>query len=94
TLVIVGGDGGGRWTGGFFRQILRAPVLSVFTGQKLRPLTSKERSEDLNALAELIEAGAVTPVVDSTYALVDAPEAVRELERGHARGKVVVTVQT
>ncbi|HEX9121802.1 MAG TPA: NAD(P)-dependent alcohol dehydrogenase, partial [Actinomycetota bacterium] len=47
TLVIVGGDGGGRWTGGFFRQILRAPVLSVFTGQKLRPLTSKERSEDL-----------------------------------------------
>jgi NADPH:quinone reductase-like Zn-dependent oxidoreductase len=93
TLVIVGGEGGGRWTGGFFRQILRAPLLSLVTRQKLRPLTSKERREDLHALAEMIEAGTVTPVVGTTYPLVEAPEAVRELERGHARGKVVVTVQ-
>jgi NADPH:quinone reductase-like Zn-dependent oxidoreductase len=93
TLVIVGGDGGGRWTGGFFRQILRAPLLSLVTRQKLRPLTSKERREDLQALAEMIEAGMVTPVVGRTWPLVDAPEAVRELERGHARGKVVVVVR-
>jgi NADPH:quinone reductase-like Zn-dependent oxidoreductase len=94
ALVIVGGEGGGRWTGGFSRQILWAPLLSLVTWQKLRPLTSKEPREDLQALAEMIEAGTVTPVVGRTYPLVDAPEAVRELERGHARGKVVVVVRT
>ena len=94
TLVIVGGDGGGRWTGGFFRQILRAPLLSLVTRQKLRPLTAKERREDLQALAEMIEAGMVTPVVGMTCPLVDAPQAVRELERGHARGKIVVVERT
>jgi NADPH:quinone reductase-like Zn-dependent oxidoreductase len=94
TLVIVGGDGGGRWTGGFFRQILRAPLLSLVTRLKLRPLTSKERRQDLQALAEMIEAGKVTPVVGRTWPLADASEAVRELERGHARGKVVVVVRT
>jgi NADPH:quinone reductase-like Zn-dependent oxidoreductase len=94
TLVIVGGDGGGPWTGGFFRQILRAPLLSLVTRQRLRPLTSKERREDLQVLAEMIEAGTVTPVVGRTYPLADAPQAVRELERGHARGKLVVIVRT
>jgi NADPH:quinone reductase-like Zn-dependent oxidoreductase len=93
TLVIVGGDGGGRWTGGFFRQILRAPLVSLFTRQKLRPVVSKERGGDLLALAELIEAGKVTPVVGRTCPLVDAAEAVREIEGGHARGKVVVVVR-
>jgi NADPH:quinone reductase-like Zn-dependent oxidoreductase len=94
TLAIVGGDGGGRWNGGFFRQILRAPLVSLVTRQRLRPVTSKERRDDLQVLAEMIEAGTVTPVVGRTYPLVDAPEAVRELERGHARGKIVVTVRT
>jgi NADPH:quinone reductase-like Zn-dependent oxidoreductase len=56
TLVIVGGEGGGRWHGGFDRQILRAPILSVFTRQRLRPLTAEERSADLDALTELIAA--------------------------------------
>ncbi len=92
TLVIVGGEGGGRLTGGFFRQILRAPLLSLFVGQKLYPLTSTEGLDDLRALAELIEAGQLTPVVGSTYPLTDAAEAVRQLERGHVRGKIVVTV--
>ena len=92
TLAIVGGEGGGKWTAGFFRQILRAPILSLFTGQKLRPVVSTENLEDLQALSELIEAGTVTPVVGKTYPLVDAAEAIRELERGHARGKIVVTV--
>jgi NADPH:quinone reductase-like Zn-dependent oxidoreductase len=49
ALVIVGGDGGGRWTGGFFRGMLRAPLLSPFVGQKLRGLISKERQEDPSA---------------------------------------------
>jgi NADPH:quinone reductase-like Zn-dependent oxidoreductase len=92
TLAIVGGDGGGAFTGGFFRQMLRAPVLSLFSGQRLRPVVSKELKEDLQALRELIEAGKVTPVVGRTYPLNDAAEAVRELERGHARGKIVITV--
>ena len=92
TLVIVGGDGGGRWTGGFFRGVLRAPLLSLFVGQRLVGLATKERKEDLLALAELIEAGKVTPVLDRTYPLIEAAEAIRYLERGHPRGKVVITV--
>ena len=92
TLMIVGGDGGGRWTGGFFRQLLRAPVLSLVVGQRLRPVVSVENRADLVALTELVEAGSVTPVVGATYALADAAEAVRQLENGHAQGKIVVTV--
>lgn len=92
TLAIVGGDGGGAWTGGFGRQIVRAPLLSLVSRQRLRPVVSKERRDDLLELARLIDAGSVTPVVGRTYPLVDAAEAVRELERGHARGKIVVSV--
>lgn len=94
TLAIVGGDGGGRWTGGFFRQILRAPLLSLTTSQRLRPVVSSERLEDLMELARLLEEGSCTPVVGRTYPLVEAPDAVRELERGHAGGKLVISVVT
>jgi NADPH:quinone reductase-like Zn-dependent oxidoreductase len=92
TLVIVGGEGGGRWLGGFDRQILRAPLLSALVRQRLRPLVSKERSKDLLVLKELIEAGKITPVIDRTYPLSEAPQAIRYLEEGHAGGKVVVRV--
>lgn len=92
TLVIVGGDGGGRWTGGFLRGVLRAPLLSPLVGQRLRGVTSKERAEDLRVLSELIEAGKVTPVIDRTYPLIEAPEAIRYLGEGHPRGKIVITV--
>ena len=92
TLVIVGGDGGGSWTGGFFRGMLRAPVLSMFVGQRMRGLTSRENRKDLQALRELIESGKVTPVVDRTYSLVEAPDAIRYLEQGHPRGKVVIVI--
>ena len=92
SLAIVGGDGGGSWTGGFGRQIVRAPLLSLFVGQRLRPVVATETQADLDALRELIEAGSVTPVVDRTFALNEAADAVRYLERGHAAGKVVVTV--
>jgi NADPH:quinone reductase-like Zn-dependent oxidoreductase len=91
-LVIVGGEGGGRWSGGFERQLLRAPLLSLFVGQKLRALSTKERKEDLQVLRELIEAGKVTPVIDRTYPLGEVPEAVRYWGQGHARGKVVISV--
>ena len=92
TLVIVGGEGGGRWFGGFQRQILWAPMLSLFVSQKLRPLISIERKEDLQFLKELIEAGKVTPVIDRTYPLSEVPDAIRYLAESHARGKVVITV--
>jgi NADPH:quinone reductase-like Zn-dependent oxidoreductase len=92
TLVVVGGEGGGRWLGGFDRQIVRAPLLSLVVTQTLRPLFFKENSDDLAALTELIEAGKVTPVIDRIYALSEAPEAIRYLAQGHPRGKVVITV--
>jgi NADPH:quinone reductase-like Zn-dependent oxidoreductase len=91
TLVIVGGEGGGRWMGGFLRN-LRAPVVSRFVGQRLRMLVSKERPEDLQTLRELIEAGKLTPLIGRTYPLGEAPEAMRALEAGNTRGKVAITV--
>ena len=91
TLVIVGGEGGGKWLGGIDRQ-LRAHVLSPFVRQKLGTWISKERKEDLDALRELLEAGKVTPVVDRTFPLSEVPAAIRYLRDGRARGKVVITV--
>jgi NADPH:quinone reductase-like Zn-dependent oxidoreductase len=91
TLVIVGGEGGGRWLGGIDRQ-LRAHMLSPFVSQKLGTFVSTSKGEDLVALKELIEAGKVTPVIGQTYPLSEVPEAFRRLEKGHARGKVVITV--
>ena len=92
TLAIVGGEGGGRWFGGFDRQMLRAPVLLLFSRQRLRPVVAKERPEGLEYLTRLIEEGKVTPVIDRTFPLREAPEAVRYLAQGHPAGKVVVTV--
>jgi len=91
TLVIVGGEGGGRWLGGTDRQI-RALVLSPFVSQKLGTFVNKENHEDMLVLKELIESGKVTPVIDRTYPLSEVPGAIRYLEEGHARGKVVIAV--
>ncbi len=91
TLVIVGGEGGGRWFGGIDRQ-LRASMLSPFLSQKLGTFVAKANGEDLVVLKDLIEAGKVTPVIDKTYPLSEVPEAIRHLEEGHARGKVVITL--
>jgi NADPH:quinone reductase-like Zn-dependent oxidoreductase len=90
TLVIVGSEGGGRWFGGFGRN-LRAQLLSPFVSQRLGLFASKEKGEDLVALKELIEAGKVTPVIDRAYPLGEVAEAIRHLEEGHARGKLVIT---
>jgi NADPH:quinone reductase-like Zn-dependent oxidoreductase len=90
TLAIVGGEGGGRWTGGFGRQ-LRAALLSPFVGQRLRPVSSVEREGDLLVLKEAIEAGKVTPVITTTYPLDEAAQALRDADEGHGRGKIVIT---
>jgi NADPH:quinone reductase-like Zn-dependent oxidoreductase len=91
TLVIVGGEGGGKWLGGLQRQ-LWATMLSPFVGQKLGTFVNKENHEDLLVLKELIESGKVTPVIDRTFPLSEVPEAIRYLEGGHAKGKVLITV--
>ena len=91
-LVIVGGEGGDPFFGGIDRQ-LRAQLLSLFVGQKMRGVMSSEGRQDLRDLRELIEAGHVTPVVERSFPLAEAPEAIRHLRSGQARGKVVITVQ-
>jgi NADPH:quinone reductase-like Zn-dependent oxidoreductase len=89
TLVIVGGEGGGRWTGGIHRQ-LAATVLSPFVRQRLGTFIANENRTDLDALRELIETGAVTPAVDRVVALDQVPAAIRDLTGGHVRGKIAV----
>jgi len=88
TLVIVGGDG--KWFG-VGRQ-LRAILLSLFVRQKLRSFVSSERHEDLVTLRELLEAGKVTPVVDRTFPLSEARDAILYMREGRVNGKVVVAV--
>ena len=56
------------------------------------PFITTAKREDLAVLKDLIEAGKITPVIDRVYPLSEAPEAIRYLEEGHARGKVVITV--
>ena len=91
TLVIVGGETGGRWLGGFERS-LRAPLLSGLVGQRLTAMRCSENQADLLVLKDLIEAGQVTPAVDRVFPLSEAAAAIEYLEQGSARGKVVITV--
>jgi NADPH:quinone reductase-like Zn-dependent oxidoreductase len=89
-LVIVGGETDGRWLGGFDRQI-RALLLSPLVSQKLGTLMTSENAKDLMALRELVESGKITPAIDRTYPLSETPAAIRYVQEGRARGKVVIT---
>lgn len=91
TLIPNNGTSGGRWTGTMGR-IVKANLMSLFVSQRLHPFVSAVRKQDLLALKELIETGRVTPVIDKTYSLSEAPEALRYLEEGHTRGKAVITI--
>jgi len=91
TLVIVGGEGGGRWFGAVGRT-LKAILLSPFAKQSLRAFIASANKEDLETLTGLIEAGKVTPVIDRSYEFSQIPEALRYLGEGHTQGKVVITV--
>jgi NADPH:quinone reductase-like Zn-dependent oxidoreductase len=90
-LLLSSGESSGRWIGPVDR-IIKAVALSPFVSQRLRPFEAKPSREDLRVLKELIESGKVSPVIDRTYPLSEVPEAIRYLEEGHARGKVVITV--
>jgi NADPH:quinone reductase-like Zn-dependent oxidoreductase len=74
--------------------VIKAFVLSAFVRQQGRPFVAIPNHQDLVVLRELVESGKVTPVIDRTYPLSDTPEAFRYLEEGHARGKVVITLET
>jgi NADPH:quinone reductase-like Zn-dependent oxidoreductase len=90
TLVLAGGEGGGRWLG--MGRVMRAKAVSPFVGQKMTNYLGRPKAEDLLVLKELIEAGKVKPVIGATYPLSDVADAMRELGTGHGRGKVVITV--
>jgi NADPH:quinone reductase-like Zn-dependent oxidoreductase len=91
TLVIVGGEGGDRLTGGLDRQF-RAVLLSLVVRQRMRFFVAVARRPDLETIREMVESGALRPAVDRTYPLVEAAEAVRDLVEGRVRGKAVVSV--
>jgi NADPH:quinone reductase-like Zn-dependent oxidoreductase len=91
TAVIVGGEQGGRLTGGLDRQF-RAVALSLFVRQRLTFFVSKERGSDLERLTEFIEAGELTPSFDQIFALDQVPEAMRHFAAGKVRGKIAITI--
>jgi NADPH:quinone reductase-like Zn-dependent oxidoreductase len=91
TLVIVGGETGGRLLGGSERA-LRAMAVSPFVGQKLGTFVASANAKDLNELRALVEAGQVKPSVDRTYPLSGVAEGIRYMQAGKARGKVVITI--
>lgn len=94
NFVIVGGTGGpedGRWLGPLANPI-KAWLLSPFVKQKFGLMIAELTAADLNLLGDLMQAGTLTPVIDRTYPLSEVPAAMRYLELGHARGKVVIVV--
>ncbi|WP_067709754.1 NAD(P)-dependent alcohol dehydrogenase [Nocardia yamanashiensis] len=91
TLVLGGGENGGRWMGGTDRS-LRAVLLNPFVRQHLRALLSLADPEILALLAEVAEAGAVLPVIDRTYPLADAAKAIDHLVTGRPQGKIAIAV--
>ena len=73
--------------------VIKAFVLSAFMRQQGRPYVSSQNSKDLVILKELIESGKITPVIDRTYPLSETPEALGYVGEGHAKGKVIITMQ-
>jgi NADPH:quinone reductase-like Zn-dependent oxidoreductase len=90
--IAVGGPSG-RWMIGPLVRAITAPVLSRCVSQNLVMVLARRSKEDLTVMHELMEAGKVTPVIDKRYRLSQVPEAIQYLEAGHARGKVVITLE-
>jgi len=91
TLVPNGGQYWNRWIASS-AVLIKAPLLSLVVSQRIRPFLQVLKQNDLLALKELLEAGKVTPVIDRTYPLSQAREAIGYFGEGHAHGKVVITV--
>jgi NADPH:quinone reductase-like Zn-dependent oxidoreductase len=91
TLVLNGGGSPGRVVGAV-GSMLRAVVVNGVVRQRLRPFIAKPKRADLLTLTGMAQDGTLIPVVGRSYPLADTAEAVRHVEQGHARGKVVITV--
>jgi NADPH:quinone reductase-like Zn-dependent oxidoreductase len=89
---MAGGEAG-RWMIGPVVRTILASVLSRSGSQKFVGLLAKSSNEDLTIMHDLMAAGTVTPVIDRRYKLNEVPEAIRYLEEGHARGKVVISLE-
>jgi NADPH:quinone reductase-like Zn-dependent oxidoreductase len=94
TAVLIGGGGpdDGHWIGPMIAPV-KALLYSRFVSQRFTFLMAKLNAADLATLAGYMQSGQVTPVIDRRYALADAANAMRYLEAGHARGKVVLNVE-
>ena len=93
TFLIVGGPSG-RWMFGFIARLIGALLLSRVLSQNFVMVGAKLKQKDLAVLHELMETGKVNPVIDRHYSLSEIADAVRYLEQGHARGKVVITLES
>ena len=91
-FVLVGAPNEGRWIGGV-AVMIKAMMLSPFVSQQFLPFLAELNQKDLTILGDLMQAGKVTPVIDRRYKLSEVPAALRYLEEGHARGKVVISVE-
>jgi NADPH:quinone reductase-like Zn-dependent oxidoreductase len=94
TYVGCGGGGPDRPTSDLIGRMIGQLVLSVFVRQKLLGILAKQSKDDLNLMAELLATGKIKPVIDRCYRLSEVPDAMRYLEKGHARGKVIITLQS
>jgi NADPH:quinone reductase-like Zn-dependent oxidoreductase len=94
VFVLIGGGGpdDGRWIGPMISW-LKAPLYSKWADQDFLVLLADMNQQDLAALGDLMSAGKVRPIVDRTYSLAETPEAIRYLEQGRARGKVIIQVE-
>jgi NADPH:quinone reductase-like Zn-dependent oxidoreductase len=91
---IMAGSEAGRWMIGAFARAITAPLLSGFASRKIVGILARANKEDLTTMRVLMETGKVTPVIDRRYNLSEVSEAIRYLEAGHARGKVVITSES
>jgi NADPH:quinone reductase-like Zn-dependent oxidoreductase len=91
-IYVVAGVGPGKSVFALLARAIVGPLLGVFVSQRFSVFGAKLRKEDLTTLGELMGRGKVTPVIDRVYRLSEVSEAIRYLEQGHARGKVVITV--
>jgi NADPH:quinone reductase-like Zn-dependent oxidoreductase len=94
-ICVMAGIGGAGWHDGMATRLageLNAFVRSRFVSQKFISYIAQFNKKDMIVLADLMQSGKMTPVIDKTYKLSDTPDALRYLEQGHARGKVVITL--
>ncbi len=91
-ILVTAGGPSGRWRIGLARGI-RARVWSMFGSRKFVGILARTTKEDLMTLHDLLKAKTIVPVIDRQYSLSEVPEAIRYLEEGHARGKIVITLQ-